>query len=215
MTHHKVHLKKIAITGGIGSGKSTLTRALINLGYAAFDADKLVSDVVFAPSVRLQIESILGQESYMENELGEVVYNRAWVREQVFADEAKRKSLESVIHPALFKAFDDICAQLQNLAGGIWVFYEAALVFESERESFFDAVVSVVVPEEERRARLRASRNLTDDSISAIFAAQVSDSVRRSRSHFILENKGSKENLPLQALELLSDLRQFFHPKNH
>lgn len=186
----------------------------MNLGYATFDADKLVSDVVLSSAVRPQIEAILGQESYTETELGAVVYNRGWVREQIFSDEAKRRNLESVIHPALFEAFDDICAQLQNLACGIWVFYEAALVFESERESFFDAVVSVVVPEEERRARLMASRNLTDDSISAIFAVQVSDSVRRSKSHFVLENSGFKEDLPFQALELLGDLRQFFHPKS-
>jgi dephospho-CoA kinase len=215
MSRHRHPLKRIAVTGGIGSGKSTLVRALSQLGYAVFDADRLAGEVVLQPAIKQKIETVLGAEAYTVGDKGEVVYQRSWVRDQVFSDEQKRKSLEAIIHPALFANFDETCGRLELLAGGVWVFYEAALIFEAARESHFDAVVSVLTPEHERRMRLKASRGLSDEVISAIFAAQVSDHVRRSRSHFVFENIGSESEVPSRALELLEDLRQFFHPKSH
>ncbi|MBM3382024.1 MAG: dephospho-CoA kinase [Betaproteobacteria bacterium] len=215
MSRHRHPLKRVAVTGGIGSGKSTLVRALSQLGYAVFDADRLAAEAVLQPDIRAKIEALLGSEAYAVDEHGQDIYQRGWVRDQVFSDEQKRKSLESIIHPALFSNFEDICRRLDSLAGGVWVFYEAALIFEAGRESHFDAVVSVLTPENERRMRLKASRGLSDDVISAIFAAQVSDHVRRSRSNFVFENTGSVDEVPRRALELLEDLRQFFHPKSH
>lgn len=215
MSRHRHPLKRIAVTGGIGSGKSTLVRALSQFGYPVFDADRLAAEVVLQPEIKSKIEELFGAGAYATGDTGDLTYQRAWVRDQVFADEFKRKSLESIIHPALFKNFEDICRRLESIAGGVWVFYEAALIFEAGREAHFDAVVSVLTPEHERRMRLKASRGLTDEVISAIFAAQVSDHVRRSRSNFVFENEGSESDVPRRSLELVEDLRQFFHPKSH
>lgn len=209
------HLKKIAITGGIGSGKSSLVRELSALGYPVFDADRLVSEVVCEAPVQQQICALLGDEAYAADESGILVYQRAWVRDRVFNDPVARKSLEKIIHPALFLKFDFICHQLQALAGGVWVFYEAALIFESGRERDFDAVVSVVAAEDVRHARLSKARNLPVETINAIFAAQVSDDVRRAKSHFVVENSANSSSLASLALVLVQDLRNFFHPRNH
>lgn len=215
MSFHKTRLKKIAVTGGIGAGKSSLTKALSDLGYAVFDADRLVERVVFIPEVKAKIIKLCGDEAFIENNSGEIEYNRHWLRDQVFMDPPKRKTLESIIHPVLFEVFDETCSKLQEIAGGLWVFYEAALIFESSREGSFDAVVSVVASEDERRKRLKATRSLSDESLDAIFAAQVNDHVRRSKSNFVFENNDTKDDIPSRTLELVSHLRQFFHPKTH
>ncbi|MEY3903935.1 MAG: hypothetical protein RL189_3241, partial [Pseudomonadota bacterium] len=123
--------------------------------------------------------------------------------------------LESIIHPALFRKFESICGQLNSLSGGIWVFYEAALIFEAGREKEFDAVVSVVAPDEVRRARLSQSRGLPQQTVSAIFSAQVTDQVRRAKSHFIIENSDDSQPLRHSALQLVENLRNFFHPQSH
>ncbi|MEN9808704.1 MAG: hypothetical protein RLZZ488_271 [Pseudomonadota bacterium] len=208
-------LKKIAVTGGIGSGKSSLVRELALLGYPVFDADVLVAQVVLEPEVRQQITSLLGDQCYATDENGQVVYQRRWVRDRVFADEPARRSLENIIHPALFHKFESVCEQLNLLAGGIWVFYEAALIFEAGREKQFDAVVSVIATEEVRRARLAHSRSLPQETVSAIFSAQVSDQVRRAKSHFIIENSDDSRPLGQSALQLVQNLRNFFHPQSH
>lgn len=208
-------LKKIAVTGGIGSGKSSLVRELALLGYPVFDADILVAQVVLEPDVRQQITALLGEQSYGTDEHGQAVYQRRWVRERVFADERARKSLENIIHPALFQKFESICGQLNSLSGGIWVFYEAALIFEAGREKQFDALVSVIAPDDVRRKRLAHSRGLPPETVSAIFSAQVTDQVRRAKSHFIVENSDDSEPLSRAALQLVQNLRNFFHPQSH
>jgi dephospho-CoA kinase len=211
----KGHLKKVAVTGGIGSGKSKLVRELASFGYPVFDADILVSQVVLDVNVKGPIISLLGSEAYAADENGNPVYQRSWVRERVFADASARKSLEAIIHPAIFKRFNSVCDELHRLADGVWVFYEAALIFESSREKDFDAVVSVIAPEEVRRQRLMKSRNLAAETVSAIFSAQVTDEVRRSKSHFIIENSMESESMTAHALGLLENLRHFFHPQSH
>lgn len=215
MSSRGSHLKKIAITGGIGAGKSSLSKALSDLGYSVFDADRIVSDVVLLPEIQVKLRGLFGDEAYLSQDDGHIEYNRAWIRDQVFADPEKRKKLEAILHPAIFAQFDSICSVLSKIAGGIWVFYEAALIFESSRESSFDAVVSVVTPEQQRRTRLKQSRSLSDETLDAIFAAQVDDHQRRSKSHFVIDNAGVKSDLSGQALELVDHLRQFFHPKTH
>ncbi len=207
-------LRKIAITGGIGSGKSTLVRELAALGYPIFDADILVAQVVTQPEIQKQISNLLGPDCYVTDDNGQSVYQRSWVRERVFADAQARKDLEAIIHPAIFKKFALICDQIHKLAGGVWVFYEAALIFESSRERDFDAVVSVIADEQVRRRRLAQSRSLSDETVSAIFSAQVGDEVRRSKSHFIVENSADSSSMTTHALSLVENLRHFFHPQS-
>jgi dephospho-CoA kinase len=210
----KGRLKKIAVTGGIGSGKSKLVSELAAFGYPVFDADILVSQVVLDESVKSQIIGLLGPDAYAADEATRPVYQRAWVRDRVFSDVPTRKALEAIIHPAIFRQFNLICDQLNKLSDGIWVFYEAALIFESGRKKEFDAVVSVIAPEDVRRIRLSQSRNLSQDAMTAIFSAQVSDDVRRSESHFVVENSVESESLTSHALSLIENLRHFFHPRS-
>jgi dephospho-CoA kinase len=109
-------LRKIAITGGIGSGKSTLVRELAALGYPVFDADILVAQVVTQPETQKQITNLLGPDCYVTDDQGHSVYQRSWVRERVFADAQARKDLEAIIHPAIFKKFTLICDQIHKLS---------------------------------------------------------------------------------------------------
>lgn len=214
MSHSHYRLKRIGITGGIGSGKSTLSSCLARLGYPVFDADHLLTRVVQQPSVQNQLTALLGVNAFESDANGHKTYNRAWVREQVFADAQKRTALEGIVHPAIFGEFDAICKALEQVAGGVWVFYEAALIFESRRESHFDAIVSVCAEEKARRERLEQHRRLSQENVSAIIAAQVTDRERRAKSNFLIENSGSKVELADRALELVNSLRQFFHPKS-
>lgn len=215
MSRSHYRLKKIAVTGGIGSGKSALSAVLSQMGYPVFDADRLVTQVVQRPQVQQQLIALFGPSAFLSDSDGMRSYNRSWVRDQVFANPAQRAALEAIIHPALFQEFDSICQQLERTAGGVWVFYEAALIFESSRESNFDAIVAVLADEQTRRDRLALHRNLSQENVSAIFAAQVSDHIRRSKANFIIENNGSKADLVGRAAELIECLRQFFHPKSH
>ncbi|NBW81268.1 dephospho-CoA kinase [bacterium] len=208
------HLRKIAVTGGIGSGKSTLVSELAAFGYPVFDADILVSKVVVQDHVVSLIKSLLGEGAYIRDANGLTVYQRGWVRDRVFGDSHLRSSLEDIIHPELAKMFADICSRLEEQAGGIWVFYEAALIFETGREKDFDAVVSVVATDELRKSRLMKSRKLSEETLSAIFSAQVGDDLRRTKSHFVVENSGELADLRSQTPKLLDSLRNFFHPQS-
>lgn len=75
--------------------------------------------------------------------------------------------------------------------------------------------MSVIADEQVRRRRLAQSRSLADETVSAIFSAQVGDDVRRSKSHFIVENSDNSSTMSTHALSLVENLRHFFHPQSH
>jgi dephospho-CoA kinase len=183
----------IALTGGIGAGKSSAASHLARLGAFHISADQLARDVLER-----------GEEGYNQvvAEFGDDILtngliDRSKLGEVVFRDGAKKKTLEQITHPLIQKKFREIYSRLPE---GAVVTYEIPLLAENpERAVEFDLILSIETSEEIRRERL-LERGLSNEQASARIAAQAPDSHRRALAHHVIENNGDRDAL-LRSLE--------------
>lgn len=187
---------QVGLTGGIGSGKSTVARILETLGYPVFHSDEAAKRIMHEDKVMEQIISIFGPESYSNGQL-----NRKKIASEIFNDSSKRQELESLIHPLVRSAFQDFCI----LNSSKIIFNEAAILFETGAYKSFQKVIYVSAPMELRLKRV-IQRDLVDrEAVLARMAAQNSDEINSALADFVIKND-EKESLIRQVLSLINQL---------
>jgi dephospho-CoA kinase len=185
---------RVALTGGIGSGKSLVGEILEELGALVIDSDQLAREVIergspgYEEVVTAFGDSILSEGQIDRSKLAAVVFNESDLR----------KKLESIIHPLVREAAEKLARKLPS---GAILINQIPLLVESDGAKRFDYVVTVSTDEEIRRERLRL-RGLKDYEITQRMAAQVSDSEREKIANYIIRNDGSIDELT-RAVEAL------------
>ena len=185
---------RVALTGGIGSGKSLVGEYLEQLGAIVFDSDQLARDVVERGTPGF--DAIV--KRFGDGVLTDGQINRAKLAELIFNDKSARADLEGIIHPRVKELSDRIIA---NSPEGSVVVNQIPILFETNGASRFDLVITVESENALRFQRLR-ERGMKDYEIEKRMAAQASTEQRRGIAHFCLENNGTKEDL-LSAVERL------------
>lgn len=163
----------IGVTGGIGSGKSTVLRAVARKGYAVYDCDKQAKRIIMEDAkVRKQLIELFGEEVYAGG-----VYQTSLVAVQVFADPEKLQRLNAIVHPAVM---EDITSGRWKEEGGKSdvLFVESAILISSGLARLCDAVVLITAPEQERieRVLLRAAKRgqqMNVEQVRARIHAQI------------------------------------------
>jgi dephospho-CoA kinase len=185
---------KVALTGGIGSGKSTVAEFFDELGAFVIDSDQLARDVVERGTPGYEaVLAAFGDDILTDGEI-----NRAKLAEIVFKDAAARATLESIIHPLVRDAAEKT---VRNLPSDAVVINQIPLLVETDGAKRFDFVITVSADEDVRRRRL-IERGMKDYEITKRLAAQVDDAAREAIAHFVIRNSGSIEELR-QAVEVL------------
>lgn len=171
---------KVAITGGIGSGKSKVVELLAQCGVAAYDSDSRAKALMASsPELREQIIECFGSEAYDGEEV-----NRRYLAERVFNDKEALTKLNAIVHPAVMADFE----RWAEGEEGNYVVMESAILFEAGLEGSFDATVSVMAPEELRLERAMKRDGATEEQIRERMRNQLSDEERCDRSTFAIVN---------------------------
>jgi dephospho-CoA kinase len=179
---------RIGLTGGIGSGKSTVARRLAELGAIIIDADAIAREVVEPGTAGLrQVVARFGDEILTS----EGALNRPKLGSIVFADAEALADLNAIVHPLVGARTAELMGQV---ADDDVVVYDVPLLVENELQDGFDAVLVVEAPIEVRLKRLVA-RGLTEDDARSRIAAQASDEQRREVATVVLDNAGSVAEL--------------------
>jgi dephospho-CoA kinase len=191
---------KVALTGGIGSGKSTVADFLDELGAYVIDSDQLARDVVERGTPGY--EAVLA--AFGDGILTDGEIDRAKLAEIVFKDAAARATLESIIHPLVRDAAEKM---VKSLPADAVVINQIPLLVETDGAKRFDFVITVSADEDIRRRRL-IERGMKDYEITKRLAAQVNDAARETIAHSVVRNNGSIDELhqvveELWRLELL------------
>ena len=184
----------IALTGGIGSGKSTVARRWVELGATEVDADLLAREVVEPGSIGLEQvvqefgSSVLTQSGNLD---------RAALAKIAFANDANRVKLESILHPLIQ---DLALKKVSNLEGII--VYTIPLFVESKSKLQFDKVVAISCDENVRVDRLIEQRGMNEAEARSRIAAQASDSEREAVADLVIDSTCSLEELIQKSDEI-------------
>lgn len=184
----------IALTGGIGSGKTAVGEILANFGAVVIDSDQLARQVVERGTPGFdQIVAQFGDEILKNGDL-----DRAALASLIFTDPKKRLELEQITHPLIRQEFAKI---IKSLPEDAIVVNQIPLLVESKHDYKFDYIVTVSTSEEIRAARL-LKRGLTKDQITKRIQAQAIDSEREVIADLIIKNEKSQEELFTQVEKL-------------
>ena len=185
---------RIGITGGIGSGKTTICKVFELLGIPVFYSDAVAKEVMQSdPLLVSQVKATFGDQAYLAG-----VLNRSFIAAKVFADPKELEKLNAIVHPAVFRAFD---SWTLNHQGKPYVLKEAALLYESG--SYKDCKYSILVksPLDLKIKRVMQRDNTTEEEIKKRIARQWSDGEKQKMTDFILENNEQSFLIP-QVLQL-------------
>ncbi len=190
----------MGLTGGIASGKSTVSAILEELGAVVIDGDKLAREVVErgTPGLAAVVEAF-GTE--LLTPAGDL--DRPALGKVVFGDEAKRRVLEGIVHPLVFERYAALEA---SAPAGALVVHDIPLLAESGRADTFDAVLVVDVPVETQVERLVRDRGMERADAEARIAAQATREQRLAIATHVLDNTGSLEDLRARVLEVHAEL---------
>ncbi|QSB25762.1 dephospho-CoA kinase [Flavobacterium sp. CLA17] len=177
--------KVIGLTGGIGSGKTTISRYFEEMGVPVYIADDGAKKVMQSEKIIKQIKTTFGDAIFENN-----ILDRAKLAEIVFKDKDKLSQLNAIVHPAVKEDFEAWLLRHENCQ---YVIYEAAILFESGRYKECDLVITVTAPEEVRIERVLKRDNTTRDHVLSRMKMQWDDEKRISGSNFVINNDNLKK----------------------
>jgi dephospho-CoA kinase len=189
---------RIALTGSIGMGKSTVAKMFERAGVAVFDADAVV-------------RQLQGPGGDLVAKIGEMfpgcvrcgTLDRDCLAEIVLADREKLAALEAIVHPAVREAREAFVAQHGSAPA---VVFEIPLLFETSGEKDFDKVIVVSAPAEVQRGRVLERTGMSMDKLNSILARQMPDSQKRARADFVVDTGTDLSTTEAQVRDILACL---------
>ena len=177
----------IGLTGGIASGKSTVSKYLAEKGFKVYDADKIAKDISGKKSVQEEIILTFGNEILDEN--GNV--DRKKLKEIVFGDKEKLKQLNAIIHPKVI----DFYKELKEKNTDKIIIFDVPLLFESGIDKFCDKILVVISDYEIQLDRIVERDKIDRELAEKIIKSQLSNEERIKKADVVIENNSSLEDL--------------------
>ncbi|WP_299392498.1 dephospho-CoA kinase [uncultured Gelidibacter sp.] len=173
-------MKIIGLTGGIGSGKTTVAKMFQDLGVPLYIADERAKQLMnTSEAIKNELIALFGEEAYVNNKL-----NRTFLASKIFEDADLLKQMNAIVHPKVGEDFTQWASEQDSP----YVMKEAAIIFENDMASHYDFIITVVADLDKRIARVRERDNTTEDKIMAIVNNQLSDEVKVNNSDFVITN---------------------------
>ena len=191
----------VGLTGGIGSGKTTICKIFETLGIPIYYSDIRAKELMVENEALItKIKEAFGEAAYLEN--GSL--NRAHIAQIAFSDKSKLAELNSIVHPAVFQDGNDWVKMQKNVP---YTLKEAALTFEGGGHKFLDKVITVFAPKEIRIDRVIARDNTSREAVEARINKQMPDEEKVKLADFVIYNDG-EQGLIEQVLAIHKKLIQ-------
>ncbi|MGJ8714056.1 MAG: dephospho-CoA kinase [Maribacter stanieri] len=173
-------MKIIGLTGGIGSGKSTVANMFKELGVPVYNSDKRAKYLMNTSlDIKRQLIKLLGEEAYKGDKL-----NRSFIAEKVFSNTNLLAKLNDIVHPIVRKDFID-WTKKQDYS---YVIQETALLFENKAQDLYDSIILVTAPKETRIIRVVDRDKSSREQVIARMKNQLDDKTKLNLSNYVIEN---------------------------
>ena len=191
---------KVGLTGGIGSGKSTVSKILISKGFSVYNSDNRAKWLMNnSDNLKSNIISIFGNKAYIKGSL-----NRKYLSAKVFNDSLKLKALNNLVHPLVAIDFKN---WLLNQKSKDFVFKEAAILIESGAYKEMDKIMVVSCPENIRLERVLKRDGNSPELVKKRMQNQISETEKINHADFVVKNNGSESDLVLEVEFVISELK--------
>jgi dephospho-CoA kinase len=199
----------IGITGGIGSGKSTIANWIAEAGYPVISSDSIAKELMTnSPAIKQKLIEAFGTEVYSED--GSL--NKALISDLIFSKENSQvKKINRIVHPYVL---DEIIFQIEKLAGEgtPMIFVESALMYESGMAEGYDYVISVFADEDKVIERVQQRSGISEEKIRTIMKSQLNPIEKKKLADFVIDNNGDLPQLR-SAFQALFPIIQILPPK--
>jgi dephospho-CoA kinase len=190
---------RVGLTGGIGAGKSTVSRRLAELGAVVIDADRLAREVVAPGTPGLRAVARAFGDEVLDSH---GALDRSRLASVVFADQSARRRLNEIVHPLVGERTAEL---VDRAADDAVVVHDVPLLVENRSAAAFALVIVVHAERAERHRRLVAARGMTDEEAAARIRSQADDDARRAVADVWLDNSGAPDALPASVDRLWWD----------
>lgn len=192
---------KVAITGNIGSGKSTFAKFISELGIPVITADIVSKQILETDAeVRLDVIRNFGAQAFQGKKI-----NNKYIADVIFSDPKKLNKINSILHPRVRKKIDLLSKEFFNTND--LVFVETALIYESKIENMFDYVVLITAEKLTRLDRTSKSKKISENDFLKRENMQINENLKKKKADFIFINDGSKDELKQKAILLIKLLK--------
>jgi dephospho-CoA kinase len=195
---------KIAVTGNIGSGKSSFCKYIEEMGYSVIKADEIAKDLIANDEkVKKEIIKHFGESSYDGKSI-----NKKYIADKVFSDQSNLNKMNSIVHPPVIEKVNAIMNE--KLRSSELVFHEAALIYEADIENLFDIVVLISSDSKVRMERKRKHDNFSEEEFTKRESNQIPEEEKKKRADFVFTNNGTLQELKTKAEMLIKILNGLF-----
>lgn len=179
----------IGITGGIASGKSTVSEFLKHEGYTVISSDHIGHEVLGYPEIKNKLIGEFGSGIIRNREI-----DRSILRKLVFENKTLLQKLNEIVHPEILKLMDEMVEHSSHE----YLFFEVPLLFEAGMQNCFDFIILISVSEEIQIDRLIKRSQISEEEASNIIKAQMSEEEKKPKAGLIITNNGTEEGLKNQ-----------------
>tara|TARA_B100000586_G_scaffold94877_1_gene67687 strand:+ start:443 stop:1027 length:585 start_codon:yes stop_codon:yes gene_type:complete len=188
---------KVAITGGIGTGKTTISSMFADKGIPVFNSDEIAKEIMNTNSLlKNEIVTAFGDKAYDKNKL-----NKEYLSDVVFNNEILLKKINSIVHPYVADEFNSWIQEQDSK----YIIYESAIIFENQAEDFFDKIICVTASEEEVISRIMKRNDFSVDKIKSIINKQLPNDAKVQKSDYVIESMNISK-LSDKVLEIHNDI---------
>jgi dephospho-CoA kinase len=194
----------IGLTGGVGTGKTTVLRLFKKAGAYTIDADRIVHEVLKKPVIIKRLSKALGKDILIKRD-SRFFINKKQMAEKIFNDAKKRRLAERIIHPEVMKHAEDIKKKILTKRPDRVIVFEVPLLFEAGYKRMFDKVIVVYTKKAVAIERLKR-RGFSKDEALKRMDAQLPLSKKKAQADFLINNNSTVKDLEIQVQEIFNRL---------
>ncbi|MGL5000632.1 MAG: dephospho-CoA kinase [Cetobacterium sp.] len=193
----------LGLTGGIGSGKSTVSKIFLSMGLKVLDADLIAKNILKDYKVKKEIQNKIGEE-FVNFETGEI--DRKKLKKKVFNNPDKLKLLNEIVHPKVLTVYKNYYEEYSNK--NEIVIFDVPLLFEVNLDKYCTKVIVVDIDPKIQIKRIKNRDGIEESLIKKIILSQISRNERNNKADILIENNGSLEELEFKIKKIIEEIKE-------